>query len=142
MLYFSKLIIAALSFFLVVLLVLLWRRTNRPLALREEQFSLDEIYAIHFAEFDVDFPDFLLLWEDIADIFCVVPETIRPSDRFGIELPWRTVFGSNDEDILLFSKYLERANQRGLKDEALLPELNSVRDYILSLSRLKIKGAI
>ena len=139
MAFISMLIIASLSFLLIVLSGLLWKKTIGPLALREERLPLEEIYKEYFADLDVEFSDFLLYWEDISNIFCVVPETIRPSDRFGIELPWRMVFGSNDEDILLSSRFFDRAKQQGFQGEAHPPKLNNVRDYILGLSRLRIR---
>lgn len=129
-------VVVLLGVVVVGLFILNWRRLNREISIRDEEVPLSEIFDQEFSELNIGFSEFSVLWNDIARIFLVKPETIRPGDRFGIELPWRMAFGSNDEDFLLFSKYQERAAERGVKNRDELPEIRTVREYILNLSRI------
>jgi hypothetical protein len=57
---------------------------------------------------------------------------IRPTDRFGVELQFKPVFGSTDEDLFLF-RALKRAVGAKAAKEA-LPTLETVDKFIRFLA--------
>src|SRR5258708_5563996 len=86
-----------------------------------------ELYRQFYPDLGVPLEQFALWWEEIGRAFEVPAGRIRPTDRFGIELPIRPVFGTSDEDMFL-SGALRRFAGKTAVDS--LPELRTVDQFI------------
>jgi hypothetical protein len=113
--------------------VVVQRRNRLPSVLAARPaLSIDEIQRLFFSDLDVAPELFSVWWEEVADAFEVPPGLIRPVDRFGVELPFRSFFGTTDEDLMLRKTLREHAGSA-----AELSKLSSVEDFIrfLALAR-------
>lgn len=114
---------------------LAWKRRygGVPPALADRpELSLQEARAEFYPELNVSAEEFADLWNDVAKAFEVPAGRIRPTDRFGIELPLRSYMGMTDEDLALGMALTRRCRERGITAQD--PVLATVDDYIRFLA--------
>lgn len=120
----------------VGLWALLKKRQEVPSALRERpELPIPDIYRAFYADLGVPLESFDTWWAEIAGALEVPPGRVRPNDRFGVELPFRPVFGSTDEDMFLFG-ILKRTVGGAAAREA-LPRLETVDAFIRFLASVR-----
>ena len=66
-----------------------------------EKVPLEHIQSTFYPHLAMSPLDFSELWRDIAGTFRVPHEQMRPTDRFGVELPLLISLAGNDEDVIL-----------------------------------------
>jgi hypothetical protein len=98
--------------------------------------ALEEIYLHYYEASDVEYAVFCLLWNDIAESFSILPGLIRPNDRFGEELPYRT----DDEDLILNLCLARHLKEEDMRDLVTPKTIKTVDDYIRLASRFAVTG--
>lgn len=105
------------------------RRPSPPPEVRlRPELSLHAIFDLHYKDLGIPFEDFLGIWQDIARAFQSSPGQMRPTDRFGFELPYCRRFGMTDEDIDL-SFALARWRKSGWTEKEDL-RVGTVDDFV------------
>jgi hypothetical protein len=107
-----------------------FRKIPEPLASRPDQ-SVEEIRVLHYADLPFESDAFALLWRDIAGVFAVPPARMRPTDRFGIELPLSKTL-IRDEDMEIATVIRKYAKQRRMPEP--VADVACVDDVIRALA--------
>lgn len=108
------------------------RKIAPPVLAERPDMTTHDIYA-EFYRGSLGAPEerFSAWWHEIAEAFEVSAGRIRPGDRFGIELPFRPVFGMTDEDMSLGGTLRRHVGRQGVKA---LPSLETVDQFIRYLA--------
>lgn len=93
---------------------------------------VDALYRQFYADLGVPPERFASWWEEIARAFDVPSGRIRPTDRFGVELQFKPVCGSTDEDLFLFRALKRVVGAKAAKEA--LPTLETVDTFIRFLA--------
>jgi hypothetical protein len=104
------------------------RRGLHSALLERPEIPVSELYRQFYSDLGVAPERFASWWEEVAQAFEVPAGRIRPADRFGVELPFRPMFGANDEDLFLFGALKRQVGRRTAKEA--LPKLETVDQFI------------
>jgi hypothetical protein len=92
-----------------------------------ELLSIGQIQEQFYPDLSIEPAQFAAVWRDVSEAFCVPEGLLRPSDRFGVELPYWVRSGTTDEDLDL--SFALKRRLKGSKRGA-LPEIKLVDDYV------------
>ena len=116
----------------------LLRRLHRlafplPEAFRgRDEIQIAEIKRERYPRIPLTDEEFALVWREIAAVFFVPPELMRPEDRFFHELPERASLAGSDEDIVL-DEVLKRLETRFAIDR--IVDAKCVGDILTAIGR-------
>ena len=109
------------------------KRKQLPQALQARpELQIADIYSESYSDLGTSADRFEQWWRGIAEAFEVPPGRIRPADRFGVELPFRPIFGITDEDLFLYGTLKKRVGRKAARQA--LPKLETVDQFIRFLA--------